>query len=214
MTSVSKSILIILIPFFILSCGEDEALFDCNSGFAPFHPEIREMYPYKEGLKTIVFSDSSNTEFNFDVIEYRNEIVELISPGDDPLQEWFVYKLHSEELDIHLRISFTAVSNETDCPDSFEWSNRINISGPLQNVPISNPLQSNLKIIMSIDDEKPMIPDPNLGDFAIHGLSFNEVYQGSAGGPLSIFFNFEFGVVGLINNDTGESWKYERAINQ
>ena len=186
----------------ICSCSEqveEDPLID-ESCVVKIFEKTWIVYPFKESLKAIEFVDSLTNIYRFDVVNFteENQRTGAFATAEG---ENFEYLLYNDELDFYLELKLWAHIVGNPCPGGIAFQNFVTIRGPMKDVGVSEEGQSAISIwIKERTNGNVLLQSTDIDSIQINGRGYNFVYESDE--EMKIYFTFEEGVVGIVDEES------------
>lgn len=214
------------IIFISLSCSKQNTNVkpNCIEEFETnIHSKTFELYPYKEELKSIIFSDSTDNNYIFNVQEFNHSFSDVRAICASFTSEYFCHNLYCQELDLYLTLTLMsypgpAVSNMEANSLQFSSFDSDNIQDLIlidakysrESDCLFFHLDSDI-VIERENEEKLKELIPHKKSFSIHNKDFDNIYkiEGKFDKRFNFYFNFDFGLVTIRDSINNLTLKYE-----
>lgn len=233
-------LLILIFSISIFACnGEDEieeTPIDCTEtidlGEFLLTESSLDFWPYNSSISKVVFSDNLGNEFVGEITKYSENFATLNSEEEVDNMGTLIdctfrsktqflsmrFELTELDLTIFLRLSISVTRKEvfdgiiTTPLDDVLLNDRFSL-GLTTPIGETNPNSQYVIIVDARNHPVAMTEYPNSETYEFHGKVFQEVYHIEdeiEEGKFNLFYNAEFGVIGVESADKSISLKYER----
>ncbi|HLF64575.1 MAG TPA: hypothetical protein VI603_12515 [Saprospiraceae bacterium] len=213
----------ILFSILHIGCSKSDVSPDCRHaeyrGAFFLNPESKDIVPYGPAMTKIVFSDSLGNEYFADVLHYYTGLSKVLDLKNDTCLLDTVVLCELESISVwltmwELGMQFQVfLMPEVSFDDQYELSTisdglYVDLRFPFSDIPTT---------IVGVITDPRTNPDktktePDLDTLRIHDKFFTDVYQGRKldEGAYDLYYNAQFGIVGIENDSRSVSLKFER----